>query len=31
MDVCRQVDPVLAEVDSEHWVACHLYPLSFAG
>jgi oligopeptide transport system ATP-binding protein len=26
MDVCRQVDPVLTEVEPEHWVACHLYP-----
>jgi len=31
MDVCRQRDPVLAEVEPEHSVACHLYPLSFAG
>jgi oligopeptide transport system ATP-binding protein len=28
MDVCRQVDPVLTEVEPEHWVACHLYPVS---
>ena len=26
MDVCRQVDPVLIEVEPEHWAACHLYP-----
>ena len=26
MDVCRQADPVLTEVEPEHWVACHLYP-----
>ena len=26
MEVCRQADPVLTEVDPEHWVACHLYP-----
>jgi oligopeptide/dipeptide ABC transporter ATP-binding protein len=26
MDICRQVDPALIEVESEHWVACHLYP-----
>ena len=26
MDVCRNVDPVLTEVEPEHWVACHLYP-----
>ena len=26
MDVCRQVDPVLTEVEPEHWAACHLYP-----
>jgi oligopeptide/dipeptide ABC transporter ATP-binding protein len=28
MDVCRQVDPVLTEIEPEHWVACHLYPSS---
>jgi len=27
MDICRQVDPVLTEVEPEHWVACHLYPI----
>ena len=27
MDVCRQVDPLLTEVEPEHWVACHLYPM----
>ena len=26
MDVCRRVDPVLTEIEPEHWVACHLYP-----
>ena len=26
MGVCRQVDPVLTEVEADHWVACHLYP-----
>jgi oligopeptide transport system ATP-binding protein len=26
MDVCRQVDPLLTEVEPEHWAACHLYP-----
>jgi oligopeptide/dipeptide ABC transporter ATP-binding protein len=28
MNLCRQVDPVLTEVEPEHWVACHLYPRS---
>jgi oligopeptide/dipeptide ABC transporter ATP-binding protein len=28
MDVCRRVDPALTEVETEHWVACHLYPVS---
>ncbi len=27
MDICRQMDPVLTEVEPEHWVACHLYPI----
>ncbi|HSB68334.1 MAG TPA: oligopeptide/dipeptide ABC transporter ATP-binding protein [Candidatus Methylomirabilis sp.] len=26
MDICRQVDPDLTQVEPEHWVACHLYP-----
>jgi oligopeptide transport system ATP-binding protein len=26
MAVCRDVDPVLSELEPEHWVACHLYP-----
>lgn len=26
MDVCRRVDPVLTEIEPEHWVACYLYP-----
>src|SRR5205823_6833041 len=26
MEVCRQVDPVLSEIEPEHRVACHLYP-----
>jgi oligopeptide/dipeptide ABC transporter ATP-binding protein len=30
MAVCRKVDPVLTEVEPEHWVACHLYPASTA-
>ena len=27
MDVCIQMDPLLTEVEPEHWVACHLYPM----
>ncbi len=27
MDICRKVDPVLTEVEPEHWAACHLYPI----
>jgi oligopeptide transport system ATP-binding protein len=30
MEVCRQVDPVLAEQGNGHRVACHLYPNSGA-
>ena len=30
MEVCRQVDPVLADVGTGHRVACHLYPNSGA-
>jgi peptide/nickel transport system ATP-binding protein len=26
MDVCKKVDPPLLEVESNHWVDCHLYP-----
>jgi oligopeptide/dipeptide ABC transporter ATP-binding protein len=26
MDHCSQVEPVLQEVGSGHWVSCHLYP-----
>src|SRR5690606_42130769 len=26
MDVCKQVDPVLADQGDGHFVACHLYP-----
>jgi oligopeptide transport system ATP-binding protein len=26
MDHCSQLDPVLQEVGSGHWVSCHLYP-----
>jgi peptide/nickel transport system ATP-binding protein len=28
MDICPQVVPQLAEVQPEHWVACHLFPES---
>ena len=31
MTVCRNVDPVFTEIEPEHWVACHLYPLSGSG
>jgi oligopeptide transport system ATP-binding protein len=30
MDVCKQVDPVLADQGDGHFVACHLYPGSGA-
>jgi len=30
MDVCRQVDPILADQGESHFVACHLYPGSGA-
>jgi oligopeptide transport system ATP-binding protein len=30
MDVCKKVDPVLADQGSGHFVACHLYPGSGA-
>jgi oligopeptide transport system ATP-binding protein len=30
MDVCRQVDPILADQGDSHFVACHLYPGSGA-
>src|SRR6478735_4197768 len=30
MDVCKQIDPVLADQGGEHFVACHLYPGSGA-
>jgi len=30
MDVCKQIDPILADQGSEHFVACHLYPGSGA-
>jgi oligopeptide/dipeptide ABC transporter ATP-binding protein len=26
MDVCRNVNPIFADIEPEHWVACHLYP-----
>jgi oligopeptide/dipeptide ABC transporter ATP-binding protein len=25
MEICGQVDPDLAEIEPDHWVACHLY------
>ena len=25
MEICHQVAPDLAEIDTDHWVACHLY------
>jgi oligopeptide transport system ATP-binding protein len=25
MDVCHEVDPEFREIETEHWVACHLY------
>ena len=31
MTVCRNVDPVFTEIEPEHWVACHLYPVSASG
>ena len=31
MAVCRDVDPVLTELEPEHWVACHLYPRDAIG
>ena len=31
MTVCRNVDPVFTEIEPEHWVACHLYPVSGSG
>ena len=30
MEICRQVDPALTQVEPEHWVACHLHPGSTA-
>jgi oligopeptide transport system ATP-binding protein len=30
MEVCRQVDPILADQGNGHFVACHLYPNSGA-
>jgi oligopeptide transport system ATP-binding protein len=30
MDVCKQIDPILADQGNEHFVACHLYPGSGA-
>ncbi len=30
MDVCKQVDPILADQGGHHFVACHLYPGSGA-
>src|SRR6478735_9236216 len=30
MDVCKQIDPILADQGGEHFVACHLYPGSGA-
>jgi oligopeptide transport system ATP-binding protein len=30
MDVCKKIDPVLADQGGEHFVACHLYPGSGA-
>ena len=31
MTVCRNVDPVFTEIEPEHWVACHLYPVLVSG
>ena len=31
MTVCRNVDPVFTEIEPEHWVACHLHPVSGSG
>jgi oligopeptide/dipeptide ABC transporter ATP-binding protein len=25
MDVCREIDPLLQHIDTDHAVACHLY------
>jgi oligopeptide transport system ATP-binding protein len=30
VDVCKQIDPILADQGNEHFVACHLYPGSGA-
>ena len=30
MQVCKEIDPILANVGREHYVACHLYPGSGA-
>jgi len=30
MDVCKQIDPILADQGDNHFVACHLYPGSGA-
>jgi oligopeptide/dipeptide ABC transporter ATP-binding protein len=30
MPICSKVEPLLAEVRKDHWVACHLYPGSGA-